>query len=269
MPYPGRSYIGYVDDSGSENFGWLWTGLALPADLWGEYLGRWLKFRQWLYNVHRVPASFELHAQAWLATSPIKEAKVQDQLGLVQDDNGQLISIMERGKQQRRTRIEAFEKGLKTIGTFAEARVFTAASPGEATGPAKIALYDDLLCMIEASLAEEGAHLTLMVDGAHDGGGHLRSAHRALLIKHRRIVEDAGLRRSSESQLLQMADCCAYAAFQSLQDKPTLDERFHRNYEEKLTALIYRPPGVEEGRAIRGLDYPHDRTGFPSERRIP
>jgi hypothetical protein len=266
MPRSTRAYVGYVDDSGNEIVGWLWTALALPVDLWGEYLGRWLKFRQWLNRVHRVPASFELHAQAWLAASPAKETKSSQQLALIREDADELIPIVQRGRRQRRARFEVFEKALKTIGTFTEARLFTVACPGEASGTAKIELYDDLLCLIEKCLREEESHLMLMVDGAHDGGGHLRTAHRALLIEHRRIIEDAGLRRSSESQLLQMADFCAYAALQSIQDKAALDEKFRRQYERALDRLIFRPSGVSEGRAICGIDYAHDRSGFHSER---
>ena len=80
-----------------------------------------------------------------------------------------------------------------------------------------------------------------------DGGSHLRAAHRALLIKHRRIVEDAALRRSSDSQLLQMADICAYAAFQSLQGKR--NPAFASRYETLLDRLMQRPFGVDGGGA--------------------
>jgi hypothetical protein len=236
-------------------------------DLWTEYLGRWLRFRQWLYEAHRVPPDFELHSQVWLSTSPAKQTTME-QLALVEDDCAALIDIMQRGRTQRRARFEAFEKGLKAIGSLTEAHLFTVADPGDATGAAKMALYDDLLCLMEAFLSDERAHLTLMVDGTHDSGGHLKSAHRALLIKRRRVIEDAGLRGSFESQLLQMADCCAYAAFQSVQKKPSLDEKFHGLYEQVLGRLIYRPASAGEGRAIRGIDYPHDRSGFPSERLI-
>lgn len=91
-----------------------------------------------------------------------------------------------------------------------------------------------------------------MVDGGHDSGGHLHKCHRALKIRTRRIVEDAGMRRSHESQLLQMADWCAHAAFQSIQERADLDERFRRQYETKLDRLIFRPFDQEEGRCIRG-----------------
>jgi uncharacterized protein DUF3800 len=265
VAYPARSYIVYVDDSGSENVGWLWTGLALPFDLWSEYLRRWLSFRNWLYRQHGVPANFELHSQAWLAVEPARHTSADDQLALVRDDDGELIDILRRGRARRRARFQVFEKGLKTIGTFTEARLFTVGSP-DATGPAKLALYDELLCFIEDFLSREGGQATFIVDGAHDSGGHLRSAHRALLIEHRRIIEDAGLRRSSDSQLLQMADCCAHAAFQSVQNKPSLDEKFRRQYETAMSRLIARPFEIMEGRCIRGLDYSGDTANCPSER---
>ena len=265
MPRPTRSYIAYVDDSGNENVGWLWTALVLPIDLWTEYLGRWLSFRRWLYRQYGVPAEFELHAQVWLSVEPARQTRAVEQLALVQDEDGELIDVLRRGRARRKTRFEIFEKGLKTIGTFTEARLFTVGSPGT-SGTAKLALYDDLLCFIEDFLAREGSHGTFIVDGAHDSGGHLRSAHRALLLKHRRIVEDAGLRRSSDSQLLQMADCCAHAAFQSVQNKASLDEKFRRQYETTMSRLIARPFDIEHGRSIRGLDYQGDSTNCPSER---
>lgn len=265
VPRPTRSYIAYVDDSGSENVGWLWTALVLPTDLWTEYLGRWLSFRRWLYRQHGVPAAFELHAQVWLSVEPARQTRAVEQLALVQDDGGELIDILRRGRTRRKTRFEVFEKALKTIGTFTEARLFTVLTKG-ATGAAKFALYDELLCLIEEFLSHESAQATFIVDGAHDSGGHLRSAHRALLLKHRRIVEDAGLRRSSDSQLLQMADCCAHAAFQSVQNKAGLDEKFRRQYETTMSRLIARPFDIEHGRSIRGLDYQGDSTNCPSER---
>jgi hypothetical protein len=265
MPFPARSYVGYIDDSGNESVGWIWTALVVPMDLWSEYLHRWLQFRRWLYKKHRVPANFELHAQAWLSVEPAKQTRDPDQLALVEQE-GELLEVLRRGRAQRRARFEAFEKGLKTIGTFTESQLFTASSYPRATGAAKIDLYDELLCMMEGCLARTGTRLTVLVDGAHDSGGHLKSAHRALLVHDRRVVEDAGLRRSSESQLLQMADCCAHAAFQSVQDKPNLDEGFRRLYETVLSRLIYQPFQGSRSRLIRGLDYPHACEGCSSER---
>jgi hypothetical protein len=252
VPLPQRSYIVYVDDSGNEKIGSLWTGLAIPLDLWTEYLKRWLGFRSALYNKHSIPASFELHAQAWLAIEPEKHIEDESQRELAGTSEGELVELLRRGRAQRRMRSQIFEKGLKTIGTFTEARIFTVFKPGR---KGKVELYGELLCFLEEFLAQEGAHATVMVDGGHDSGGHLHKCHRALEIGSRRVVEDAGMRRSHESQLLQMADWCAYAAFQSVQERDDLDERFKRQYETSLNRLIVRPFDQDEGRCIRGLDY--------------
>lgn len=252
MPFPQRSYVVYVDDSGNEKVGSLWTGLAIPMDLWTEYLARWLSFRSFLYNKHSLPASFELHAQAWLAIEPDKHIEDDSQRELARAADGELLDLLRRDRAQRRMRSQLFEKGLKTIGTFTEARVFTVFKPGR---KGKVELYSELLCFVEEFLEQENAHATVLVDGGHDSGGHLHKCHRALKIRTRRIVEDAGMRRSHESQLLQMADWCAHAAFQSVQERADLDERFRRQYEAKLDRLIFRPFDQEEGRCIRGLDY--------------
>jgi len=252
MPLPQRSYVVYVDDSGNEKVGSLWTGLAIPLELWTEYLRRWLGFRRTLYNKHAVPASFELHAQAWLAIEPLKHIEDPAQRKLAMDREGQVLDLLRRSRASRKQRSQIFEKGLKTVGTFTEARIFTVFKGGR---HGKIDLYSDLLCFIEEFLSQEGGHAMMVVDGGHDSGGHLHKCHRALEIGARRIVEDAGMRRSHESQLLQMADWCAHAAFQSIQKREDLDERFHRQYETALARLIVRPFEVEEGRCIRGLDY--------------
>ena len=262
MPYPARSYVGYVDDSGNEDLGLLWVALLIPFEQWTEYLQRWLGFRKNLYAKTRVPASHELHAQVWLSPDPLQETE-PEALDALRDDAGELPGVLLSGKATRRERSRWYEKGLLTIGTFTDARVLTVYT-SEHSGPAKIALYDELLCFTEEFLAPEKAHATLLVDGAMDGGSHLRAAHRALLIKHRRIVEDAALRRSSDSQLLQMTDICAYAAFQSLQGKR--NPAFASRYETLLDRLIQRPFGVDAGRCIRGFDYAADVANCPSER---
>jgi hypothetical protein len=262
VPHPTRSYIGYVDDSGNENLGLLWVALLIPLDLWTEYLRRWLGFRKNLYAKTGVPASHELHAQVWLSPAPLQEANAEA-LDALRGDDGELPGILMSGKTARRERSRWYEKALLTIGTFTDARLLTVYT-SEHSGPAKIALYDELLCFIEELLTAERFHATLLVDGAMDSGSHLRTAHRALLVRRRRIVEDAALRRSSDSQLLQMTDICAYAAFQSLQGKR--NAVFASRYENSLGRLIQRPFGVEAGRCIRGFDYSATAADCPSER---
>jgi hypothetical protein len=198
----------------------------------------------------------------WLSPDPLQETDAEA-LDALRDDDGELPGILLSGKAARRERSRWYEKALLTIGTFTEARLLTVYTP-EHSGPAKIALYDDLLCFTEEFLAPEKAHATMLVDGAMDSGSHLRTAHRALLVNRRRIVEDAALRRSSDSQLLQMTDICAYAAFQSLQGKR--NAVFASRYEDSLARLIQRPFGVEVGRCIRGFDYSAEIDNCPSER---
>jgi hypothetical protein len=266
MPRSERSYLVYIDDSGNEQVGWLWSAIAHPIELWTDHLGRWLSFRSWLYRTYLVPASFELHAQVWLSADPAKNTDAQ-QLARVTQPGGQLVEIVRKGRASRRARFEVFEKALKTIGSLPDAQLFTTSTPNS-SGPAKFDLYDDLLCFLESFFLAEQAHGTLIVDGLHDGGGHLRRAHRALLIRRRRVVEDASHRASADSQLLQMVDLAAYAALQSIQSKPGLDPKFTGAYEKALSCIIARPSGESEGRAIRGLDYAADRANCPSERAI-
>jgi hypothetical protein len=251
MPQSSRAYVVYVDDSGNEKIGSLWTALAIPMDLWTEYLGRWVAFRRFLYSRHALPASFELHAQAWLAIDPEKNIDLEDQRELARPD-GVLIPVLVKGRAERRLRSQLFEKGLKTIGTFTEARLLTVFKAGRF---GKIDLYQELLGFLEEFLDLERAHATVLVDGAVDSGRHFHECHRSLELRSRRVIEDAAMRRSNESHLLQMADWCAYAAFQSIQERPDLDERFKRQYETTLSRLIYRPVEDEDGRCIRGLDY--------------
>jgi hypothetical protein len=253
-----RAYVVYVDDSGNQEAGVLWTALAIPLEMWSEYLGRWRGFRQNLLNQHQLPSAFELHAHAWLSQRPAKELdEVQSALALGSD--GELLPILARDKAARKLRFQFFEKGMKTIGTFTEARLLTVYRPGR---KGKIGLYADLLTFLEEFLEHERGHAVVLVDGGHDSGGNLHKCHRALDIKTRRIVEDAGLRRSHESHLLQMVDWCAYSAFQSIQDRENLSAAFKSTYETRLDRLIVRPFDVEEGACIRGFDWDPEAVLF-------
>jgi hypothetical protein len=246
-----RSFVVYVDDSGNQDVGVLWTALAIPLDRWSEYLGRWQRFRRFLTHRHGLPPGFELHGHAWLSQRPAKDLE-RDQRALVAGDDGEVLPLLARTTDARQTRFETFEKGLKTIGTFTDARILTVFKAGR---KGKIGLYADLLRFLEEFLTRENAFAVVIVDGGHDSGGHLRRCHRTLDIRTRRIIEDAGLRRSHESHLLQMVDWCAYSAFQTIQDRDNLDPAFKAAYERELEQLIVRPFEMDGGRCIRGLDY--------------
>jgi uncharacterized protein DUF3800 len=253
-----RSFVVYIDDSGNQDIGVLWTALAIPLDLWSEYLGRWQGFRKFLAHKHGIPSGFELHGHAWLSQRPAKELE-RDQVVLITRDDGRDLPLLARTASARRERFEIFEKGLKTIGTFTEARILTTFKAGR---KGKIDLYADLLRFLEDFLAREKAFAVVLVDGGHDSGGHLLRCHRALDLKTRRIVEDAGLRRSHESHLLQMVDWCAYSAFQAIQDRDNRHPAFKASYERELSRLIVRPFEMKDGRCIRGFDYDPSVVSF-------
>jgi hypothetical protein len=258
MPRHERSFVVYVDDSGNQDTGILWTALAIPLEMWSEYLNRWRGFRSNLANRHQIPNAFELHGHAWLSQRPTKELD-EEQADLALGTAGQVLPILEREKAARKLRFQFFEKGMKTIGTFSEARVLTTYKPGR---KGKIGLYADLLCFLEEFLERERAYAVVMVDGGHDSGGNLHKCHRALKIQTRRVVEDAGLRRSHESHLLQMVDWCAYSAFQAIQDRENLSPIFKTVYERELDRLIVRPFEIGTGRCIRGFDYDPSTVAF-------
>jgi hypothetical protein len=252
-----RAYVVYVDDSGNQDAGVLWTALAIPLEMWSEYLGRWQGFRRNLLNRHQLPSAFELHAHAWLSQRPTKELD-EAQSALALGSDREVLPILARDREARKLRFQFFEKGMKTIGTFTEARVLTVYRSGR---KGKIGLYAELLTFLEEFLERECAHAVVLVDGGHDSGGNLHKCHRALDIKTRRIVEDAGLRRSHESHLLQMVDWCAYSAFQVIQDRGSLSEDFKSTYEAKLDRLIVRPFEAE-GACIRGFNWDPEKVAF-------
>lgn len=200
-----------------------------------------------------------------MATKPLNRYP-REALAELEKAVGHVPAILQKDPEHRKNRSRVYEKALKTIGSFGELRVLTVFSQ-DSSGPAKIALYDELLCFVEHFLERERAFGSIVVDGEHDGGGHMRAAHRALDVKTRRTVEDASHRSSAHSQFLQMADMCAYAAFQSVQEKESRDQRFVELYEAALDAVIERPLDAPQvGRCIRGIEYvvsPHDDC--PSE----
>lgn len=156
----------------------------------------------------------------------------------VRDEDGELPPIFATNRNARRKRSEWFEKALKTIGTFTEASVITVHTSDPS---AKSAAYRRLLVLLQELLEAERGRAVVWVDGTDDGGGHILSAHRDLEIQKRLIVEDAVRRASAESQLLQMADACVHAAFQSLARKKEYDPRFWAAYVTSLESLIHRP----------------------------
>jgi len=201
----GSTYILYTDDSGDETES-LYTAVLIPLELWSLYLGRWLKFRQWLYTKHKVPARYELHAFEWVMAkdTPVPELS-----------NDAPINV------SRALRHEITIKALKTIGAMWDLRVITCRH----SGPVKADAYRALIASLDSQLVLNDSWAVVVTDGdPKNPDPHVRQAHRDLDIKTRRVIEDGWLQSSDSSQLIQMADLAAYCAFQG--HKRAADRKF-------------------------------------------
>lgn len=222
-------YLIYVDESGDEGRT-VFSALAVPEHRWSSYLKGWLTWRKQLFRDHHVPASYELHAQDWLSFDPAPL------------DGGGAPAILERNRNSRRGRFTLFEGGIRVIGTFHDARLFTV----EAAGTDKYELYAELLAWIDDELRADTAYGLVILDGL-DQGHHFRRRHRDLPIKIRRILEDPVECPSHSSQLIQMVDWCVHAAFRHL--RGTDDAHVVALYPNALREIIV--VGSEEPSGIR------------------
>lgn len=68
-----ETFLVYVDDSGNEDHGVLFSAVLLPADCWAKALGHWLSLRQELAEgADQLPSFFEIHSQPFLSARPLK-----------------------------------------------------------------------------------------------------------------------------------------------------------------------------------------------------
>lgn len=68
-----ETFMIYVDDSGNEDHGVLFSAVLLPADCWAQALGHWLDLRDELAAApHELPTFFEIHSQPFLSARPLK-----------------------------------------------------------------------------------------------------------------------------------------------------------------------------------------------------
>jgi hypothetical protein len=225
-------YLIYVDDSGDERRT-LFCALAIPEHRWSSYLKGWLTWRRQLFRDEGIPAGYELHAQNWLAsrTLPLPDTTADAQ-----------PPILGRNRDARRRRFDAFESAFAVMGTFAEALIYTIAVDTTSKHP----LYASLLAWLNDDLTDRGARGILVLDGL-DQGHQFRRRHRDLDLRTRRIIEDPIPCPSHESQLIQMADFCAHAAFRGIRGtdpRPVVEL-----YRRRLARLIV--PGSEAADGVR------------------
>ena len=66
-------YLIYVDDSGNEEHGVLFSAVMLPAECWSSALGYWIALRRELANgPGGLPTFVEIHSQPFLSLRPLK-----------------------------------------------------------------------------------------------------------------------------------------------------------------------------------------------------
>lgn len=245
----GATYLVYVDDSGDEENDLL-SALCLPVHQWGGYLLSWKKYRRWIERQIGLPPSVELHAEELLsrskmhATDPIsgQEYVIPER---IERTSGQLIQ-----------RSSIFRTGMKVIGSFSEAKLFTcwAAGPNGSTD-----LYAQvLLPWLEERFLVEDSWGIVWYDGTAESlVDRHRADHRSLPFS-RRVLEDANHESSQHSHFLQMADLCVHAAYKSIRADEGHESRDDviGAYQE-LRALIV--PGEADG---DGFPDHHDERGI-------
>lgn len=202
---PAHVRLFYVDDSGAPETGWIiysWIECAIVD--WNEGLRCWLDLRKTLFADRRIPPSYQLHTTKFLngrgnpSTDPTQNAS----------------------KQIRR---QVIEQALGTIGGTPVLGVGTAyrhtAARGKLYARERTRLYELLVARLDSRLTAAGELGIVFMDGnGSDGSYH--AAHRALKLRHRRLIEDPQFLPAHKSQWVQMVDIVAYSAYQGLLRHP-------------------------------------------------
>lgn len=195
----------YVDDSGTVDFGGLmiygWVEVE-PAG-WRLALRAWLDFRKALFVEYGIPVSEELHATKFLngrgqiSINPPPRFRSSGG-GVLWKDLGREVAV----------------RALSTLRDCPQIRVGAVyrqtGLKGPAYGQARYDIYQQFINELDAELAAADAYGLVTMDGEDPG---YRSAHRALTLDTRHLIEDPVMHDSRHSQWTQMADLVAYCAF--------------------------------------------------------
>jgi hypothetical protein len=198
--------IFYVDDSGDEEMAVL-AAIGFELGDWRRVLTGWLGWRKWLWGKYRLPVDFELHAQEFVSG--------RGEIAYRGEDGETVNPPIDRTPGLRR---EAYKRCLAQIERQAGISVLAVAERGVTLA----ALYQWFIGELDGVLGSFNEEAMVVVDGLDDS--RFRPAHRSLELKTRRIIEDPLMQSSRHSQLIQMADLVAHAAFQHEARDP--DRRF-------------------------------------------
>lgn len=195
----GALYLCYVDDSGDSAGGVTMSGLLVAAEQWTSLLDRWLAARREAHATWGLPKTVELHANVLMA-------------GRGYRDYPRMSSHSARGSLYR-----VMLKSVPGAGV----ELLSVGSASTVTHEC----YGLLIAALENWAHERDEYILVFYDGrelGHDGddqdqvirnNAHYRSAHRALPITTRRVLEDVVTQDSRFSQLMQAADLLAYGTW--------------------------------------------------------
>ena len=195
----------YVDDSGSVATGLVvYSWIECTIDEWRVGLKRWLELRRELYQRHRIPPAYELHASEFV--------------------NGRgRPSTDPEWNLSKQARWAVTEQLLETIGACPELRVGTVYRRTTARGHAyhleRDELYVQLVRHLDQRLVGSDELGMIFMDGDCTAPGYY-AAHRGLRLSTRRVIEDPLFQASHRSQWVQMADVTAYVAYHGLLQHP-------------------------------------------------
>lgn len=208
--------IFFVDDSGDQTIAVL-AAISFELDEWRRVLIEWLGWRRWMWKQYGLPTDFELHAQEFV--SGRGEISYRDSAGIVQKPPIDSVPGFRK---------EAYRRSLAQIDRQGGVSVLAVGWQGRTLAEA----YAWFITELNELLADLDEEAMVVVDGLDDSS--YRPAHRQLDIKTRRIIEDPLMQSSRHSQLIQMADLVAYAAFQHLVADP--EKRFMWDWYSGLLA---------------------------------
>jgi hypothetical protein len=208
--------IFFVDDSGDQTIAVL-AAISFELNEWHRVLVEWLGWRRWMWKQYGLPTDFELHAQEFI--SGRGEIVYRDSRRIVQSPR--IDGVLGLRK-------EAYRRSMAQINRQEGVSVLAVAWQGKTIADA----YAWFINQLDELLADLGEEAIIVVDGLDDSS--YRPAHRQLNIKTRRIIEDPLMQSSRHSQLIQMADLVAHAAFQHLVADP--EKRFMWDWYPTLLA---------------------------------
>jgi hypothetical protein len=185
----------YTDESGSEEFT-LHSSVLVPVARWTSVLQKWLKYRSYLARKYSVPKSYHLHMHDWMGARDTP----------VPDDTRHAINT------SKKLRHELACKALKTIASC-DVLVFTTTLKT----PVARKAYVHHVTELDRFLGEQDSWGVVVLDGPFANAREKLAPHREMDLASRRITEDPWVQPASGSQLVQMADIVAYAAFQAAQ----------------------------------------------------